>query len=311
MKKTYCITGVSGYIGSLLAQKLSDNINNRVIGLDINLPSNSKNILFHKFDIRDPELSDLLKGKNVDVLIHLAFFTKPEGQHALAKSINLKGTKNILDAAEKSGVKRLVIASSAAAYGSHPENPIPMNESHPLRANKFFDYSYHKAAQERMTQEFIQRNPKTKVIILRPSVLIGPHINNPTGDSLKEKFLIFVRGKEIPIQLIYEDDAVEAFYLAATSESEGVFNVAAPNLITYPEIAKIMNKTLFLLPFWLLAILATIGRYLRLSPAGWRTIKFIRNPIIIDSTKFYKAFQFKPRYDTKEAFMQFYQSIKK
>ena len=309
MNTTYCITGVSGYIGRLLARRLAADPKNRIVGLDLNEPEDLGEIEFHRSDIRDPAIGSILKAEKVDVVIHLAFYTLPEGNVVEAESINIDGTKNILRALREAGAKRLVLASSSAAYGSHPDNPVPMSESQPLRPNRFFYYSWHKATQEQLTQDFVSSHPGIKAVILRPCILIGPHINNPTGDSLKQKILVYLSGQQAPIQLIYEDDAVEAFRLAAISDSEGIYNIAPDKTVTYPELAKMMNKKLILLPFWLLSRLATLGKWLGVSPVSGTTLKFIRNPIVVDPSKFNRQFDFTPKYDTKQAFVQFVQQI--
>lgn len=309
MTTTFCITGVSGYIGGLLARKLAANQEHRVIGIDINPPLDAGPIRFFESDIRDKGIAEILEAEKVDVLIHLAFYTLPEGDAREARSVNIIGTKNILRATGKAKVRRFVLASSAAAYGSHADNPVPMAESQPLRANDFFYYSAHKAEQEKLTGAFAGQHPQTETIILRPCVLIGPHINNPTGDSLKEKILIFIKGRQPPIQLIHEDDAAQAFYLAAIGTGTGVFNVAAPGTVTYPELAGLMNKKIILLPFGLLAALATVGKWLGVSPVSGTTLKFIRNPIVIDPDKFANHFGFKPKYDSRAAFVNFMDAI--
>lgn len=309
MTTTYCITGVSGYIGGLLAARLAGEGGNRVIGIDLKAPANPAGISFYQEDIRAAGIAEILRAEKVDVFIHLAFYTAPEGDSREAESVNVGGTRNILRAVEEAGVRRFVLASSAAVYGSHSDNPVSIKEAEPLRANDFFYYSKHKAQQEELTREFLGRNPRTRVVILRPCVLIGPHINNPTGASLREKVLIFIRGAQPPIQLIYEDDAAEAFYLAATKDGEGVFNVAAEGTLTYPELARMMNKRIILLPFPLLAALATLGKWLGLSPVSATTLRFIRNSIVIDPAKFNRRFGFKPLYDSHQAFRRFVSTL--
>ena len=308
MTTTYCITGISGYIGRLLAQKLARESETKVIGIDLSAPADLANIKFYEKDIRDPAIEDIFKSEKVAVTVHLAFYTQPEGDAALAESINVGGTQNILQAAGNCGVSRLVLASSAAVYGSHPDNPIPMTESHRLRPNKYFYYSDHKAAQEKMINEFKQLHPEIQTIVLRPCVLIGPHINNPTGDSLRQKVLVFIKGQQPPIQFIYEDDAAHAFYLAAKSDSEGVYNIAGDGTLTYPDIAKLMDKKIILLPFGVLSVLANVGKWLNVSPVSSTTLNFIRNPIIVDPSNFNRHFNFKPKYDTSQALIQFKKS---
>ncbi len=309
MTTTYCITGVSGYIGELLAARLASESDNHVIGIDLRAPTNLEGISFYQKDIRASGIAKILKAETVDVFIHLAFYTAPEGDPREAESINVDGTMNILRAVGEARVGRFVLASSSAVYGSHSDNPVSIKEAEPLRANDFFYYSKHKAQQEELTREFRRRNPETSVVILRPCVLIGPHINNPTGDSLREKVLIFIRGAQPPIQLIYEDDAVEAFYLAATKNGEGIFNVAVKGTLTYPELARMMNKKIILLPFRLLAALATLGKWLGVSPVSATTLRFIRNSIIIDPTKFNQQFGFKPMHDSRQAFRKFISTL--
>ena len=309
MSKTYCITGISGYIGKLLSQKLTRDPENNVIGIDLVQPDGLEFIKTYQSDIQDPGIVKIFKKEKVDVVVHLAFYTPPEGDAVLAKSVNVNGTQNILDAAGKAAVKRFVLASSSAAYGSHPDNPIPMNEAHPLRPNRYFYYSSHKALQEKLAQDFKKNHPEIQLVILRPCVLIGPHINNPTGDSLKQKILIYIKDKEPPFQLIYEDDAAEAFYLAAANKVEGIFNVAADGTLTYPQLANLVDKKILLLPFGMLKVLANIGKWLRLSPVGAKTLNFISNPVIIDPSEFNRCFNFTPRYDTKQALLQFSKSL--
>lgn len=303
--KTYCITGVSGYVGRLLATKLCERPDVRVIGVDQTPPQGDGEFDFYRCDIRDPQLADVLREASVDTLIHLAFYTAPEGDAALAQSVNVDGTRNVLTAAAACGVKRLLLASSTAAYGSHADNPVPMREDCPLRPNRTFYYSWHKAQQEQLATNFQCDNPEVEVVVLRPCVLIGPNINNPTGESLRQKLLIFIKGEATPIQMIHEDDAVEAFYLAATGRGVGTFNVAGDETVTYPEIALALGKKLLLLPFAMLAGLATFGKSLGVSPVSAKTLQFIRYPIIADGSKFSAEFGFSPKYTTLQALRHF------
>jgi len=307
--KTYCITGISGYIGKLLAARLARDSNARVIGIDLKAPDGLENIVFHNSDIRDPGLADLLRAEVVDTLIHLAFYTHPEGDAKEASSVNIEGTENILHALVSAGIKKFVMSSSAAAYGSHPDNPVPMREGDPLRPNEYFYYSWHKAEQERLAKEVLRDRPDIKTIILRPCVLLGPHINNPTGDSLRQKILIYPKGEAPQIQLIDEDDAVEAFYLAATCDGEGIFNVTGEGTLTYPELAQTLNKKMVLLPFGLLARLATFAKLLSLSPVSATTLRFIQNPIVIDGSRFQKHFGFKPKHNQQQILLKFLDTL--
>jgi hypothetical protein len=66
-----------------------------------------------------------------------------------------------------------------------------------------------------------------------------------------------------------------------------------------------MNKKIILLPFGVLARLASVGKWLKLSPVSATTLNFIRDPIVADASKFNRHFNFKPKYDTQQALMQY------
>lgn len=306
--RTFCVTGVCGYIGSLLAEKLAQLPDIRVVGIDIKPSCNLKRIHYRQIDIRGKKLSSTFKKEKVDTLIHLAFYTAPEGNEEEARSINVAGTANVLAAAKAAQVKRFVLASSAAAYGSHSNNPVSFKESDPLNPNDYFYYSAHKARQEELVGRFVAENPDIQTVILRPCVVIGPHINNDTGKTMRQKVLINMKVA-VPIQLIYEDDVAEAFFLAATGSQTGIYNVGTDGTLTITEIGRIMKKRVVLLPFKALYWLASVGKLLRISPVSGKTVEFISNPIVVDPNKFRQVFGFKPQYDTAGALRLFASSL--
>jgi len=304
VSRSFCITGVSGYIGQLLARRLLT-AGHRVMGIDLQRPKDVPGVDFYRQDICDPGIDRALFDAGVNTLIHLAFYTAPEGDRRRAQRVNVEGTRNVLRAAGRTRVHRVVLASSAAAYGSHPDNPVPMTEDQPLRANDYFYYSAHKAEQEKLAREFTQAHPDRALVVLRPCALIGPHINNPTGDSLKQALLVYLRNEQPPLQFIHEDDAVAAFLLAASSEIEGVFNVAPDDQMTYPELARLVHKKLLRLPFRVLCALAAVGRFLRLSPVGPKTLNFIRYPMVLDGSLFRRTTGFQAKYNSRQAVLAF------
>ena len=129
---TYLITGGCGFIGSHIAEALVEDAEDRVVIVDDlssgylrNIGRIRDRVGFVEADIRDYErLLAIFKG--VDYAFHEAALVsvfdsvdRPFDNHA----INLTGTLNVLDAAAKNGVKRVVLASSSAIYGNDPELP--------------------------------------------------------------------------------------------------------------------------------------------------------------------------------------------
>jgi UDP-glucose 4-epimerase len=133
--KDILITGGCGFIGSNLAENLSENniikiMDNLVSGKTANV-SGLKNIKVVKADVRDfPAVQNALKG--VDLVFHEAsnvFVQKSLEEPQYDAENNIIGTINILEACRKNDVKRIVYASSCAVYGDPKE--LPINEKHP------------------------------------------------------------------------------------------------------------------------------------------------------------------------------------
>jgi len=87
---------------------------------------------YRRGDVREPAaLEGAFRG--ADVVIHLAFMITGNASRQTIRAINVEGTLNAFRAAAAAGAKRFVYASSVAAYGFHPDNPIGMTEEWPVR----------------------------------------------------------------------------------------------------------------------------------------------------------------------------------
>lgn len=136
------VTGVAGYIGSVLTHKLLDK-GFEVIGIDNLLYGgesllsiyNHPNFKFYKKDIRNIETIVSLVNE-VDAVIHLAAIVGDPAcakQPQLAISTNLDGSINLLKAANNSySVKNFIFASTCSNYGKMEGNSYVIEES-PLK----------------------------------------------------------------------------------------------------------------------------------------------------------------------------------
>lgn len=118
------VTGCAGFIGSHLADYLLEQ-GHDVLGIDCLWPGRGDparihpDVDFHRNDIRDPGIMGLLRG--ADWVFHLAAVsTTPWAVAAPVETndINVNGTVNMLDAAQRAGVSRFVSSSSNVVYGA-------------------------------------------------------------------------------------------------------------------------------------------------------------------------------------------------
>jgi UDP-glucuronate 4-epimerase len=167
MGKTYLITGVAGFIGSNLAEKLLQS-GHRIIGIDNfddfysedikqkNLASiiNDKNFIFYKIDIRHKEKLSSIQDK-IDVIIHLAakagVLPSINYPHEYI-DININGSHNILEFMKARNINKLVFASSSSVYGNNAKIPFAESDNvdHPISPYAFtkktcelMNYTYH------------------------------------------------------------------------------------------------------------------------------------------------------------------------
>lgn len=130
------ITGVAGFIGSSIAEELLKDTSITIFGLDnmsnglyenISLLQSFKNFRFFEADIRDfTMLTDIIHLNNIQYIFHLAAIVSVQESITnplITGSINVQGTLNLLEAARKNKVKKIVFSSSAAVYGDEPTLP--------------------------------------------------------------------------------------------------------------------------------------------------------------------------------------------
>jgi len=134
--KTVLITGVAGFIGSNLADRLLSEKDYRIIGID-NLAYGIEEqipngVEFVKRDIRDGELEKLFEG--VDYVFHLAAknsIVDCQRNPVETADINVRGTVNVFEAARRAGVKKIIYAESSALYEGSKKLPTPETEAAP------------------------------------------------------------------------------------------------------------------------------------------------------------------------------------
>jgi nucleoside-diphosphate-sugar epimerase len=89
------------------------------------------NLEYRRGDVRDEAvLRDAFAG--ADVVVHLAFLVTGGASADVLRAVNVDGTVNAFRAARQAGAHRFVYASSVAAYGFHPDNPVGMTEEWPV-----------------------------------------------------------------------------------------------------------------------------------------------------------------------------------
>lgn len=297
------ITGMSGYLGTRLIRRFRKRGDiDDIAGIDLKPPAAanaaSNQAAFYPVDIRDPAVADLMTKHKTDTLFHLAFVVQPIHDRQKMHDIDINGTRNVLEVAKKAGVRHIIAASSTLAYGAHADNPGQLTEDAPLRGNKTFPYGHFKAITDQMIQDFAAQNPDMTVTILRPCTVFGPNIDNYISRMLFLPVTVCVKGYDPPVQLVHEDDFVDACETAMEKRLPGAFNITGNGALTVTRIAEILGTRVIPVQAWLLyPVLESLWRiHFPRIEVNRGYLDYIRYPFVADNSKAKTVLGFTPRY---------------
>jgi len=263
-KKTFLVTGGTGFIGSNISKLLvNENYNVKIFdnnsrGSLKKISQFKKKIKFIKGDIRNKEtLSRALR--NTDAVVHLAyvngtkfFYSKP----VTILDIAVKGMLNVIECCIENNIKELYLASSSEVYQTPLK--IPTDENEPLKIPDIFNprYSYGggKILTELMGVHYGKKYFK-KLIIFRPHNVYGANMGNehviPQFVSRFKK----LKGKNFKIQgtgneirsFIYIEDFLSGFKsILKKGKHLNIYNIGTKEKIKIKDLAyklaKILNK---------------------------------------------------------------------
>lgn len=194
------ITGATGYIGSQLLRALSLEGVSGVRAVARQGSDCSRLGAFgaevRRADILDPvALEEAFLG--VDTVFHSAgFISYTKRSRPMLRRVNVEGTRNVVDACLKAGVRRLVAVSSIAAAGATPDG-LPVTES-----SQFQDWQHRNGYMEskHLAELEVLRGAAEglEAVMVSPGVVIGRDKENPYSVSSSNAVLRLVHEGRVP-----------------------------------------------------------------------------------------------------------------
>jgi nucleoside-diphosphate-sugar epimerase len=317
MSLTVAVTGPTGEIGKPFIRALERHRDvSRILGM-ARRPFDPKAHKWSKTEYRQGDVLDRAAVDalcaEADVVVHLAFIIVAGSKES--HSINLEGSRNVFEAAVGARCKRLVYASSVAAYGFHEDNPQPLTEDIPARGTEAHPYSADKAAVEDLLSEVVE-DSDTDAYVFRPCIVAGPEapllINSIPYVQLSGRLPGAVRSlfdqvpilkpvlpdPGVPFQLVHHDDVALAMRAAVLGRgAPGVYNLAGAGEVTMRDLADALGY--YTVPVPELAVDATAEVIARLpflpDEATW--IEAARIPVLMDTAKARSELAWRPRHD--------------
>jgi UDP-glucose 4-epimerase len=306
--KTVLITGVGGYWGTRLAARLATIPDLHVIGLDKTPPRMGiKGLDFVQTDVRNPLLADFLSEEKVDAVCHLAFMESDRRSES-AFDLNIMGTMKVFGACTAAGVRKIVFKSSTAIYGAHPDNPAFLSEERAAAPKSRTGTVRDLTEIEAFCNGFRWQWPEAALTVLRFPSIIGPMADTPMTRFLRSKLTFTLMGFDPLMQVIHEDDVVEALWHSLCHDASGVFNVAAEGVLPLSKLMALGGKSIappvfHLAAYWGNPLLGGIGAPVkRFWPIE---LDYLRYPWVGDLCKMREILEFVPAYSAASALREF------
>jgi UDP-glucose 4-epimerase len=321
---TVAVTGPTGEMGQAVVSALE---RTREVGRILGMarrpfdPASRgwKKVTYMRGDVLNRRrVATLMEG--VDVVVHLAFMII--GGARESRRVNLDGSRNVFEAAVTAKAKRIVYASSVAAYGFHADNPQPLTEDVPARGTAAHYYSAQKAEVEQLLADTLHQG-RTSAYVFRPCIVGGPDAPllidslpyTALSDRLPGPVLSLLDGVPIlrpvlpdpgvPFQLVHHDDVASAMRAGVLGRGKpGVYNLAGPGQLTVRQLADALGWYSIPVPELAVdAVAEVIGR-LGFLPAQAQWIAAFREPVLMSTEKARRELRWRPKHDALETLRQ-------
>ena len=317
---TVAVTGPTGDIGRSTVRALE---RTREVGQIVGMARRPFDPSLNGWKRTEYRRGDVLERDSVealvagaDVVVHLAFLIF--GSREETREINLRGSRNVFEAAVAAGVKRLVYTSSVAAYGFHAANPDVLTEEIPTLGTRDFYYSAQKAELEQLLAE-VSAGTETDVYVFRPCIVAGPDaptlIEGFTGQKVfGRRVRTLWRALDalpllgpvlpdagVPFQLVHHDDVANAVRAAVLGRgTPGTYNLASDDSIRVSDIAHALGWRSVPVPPAAVHALGEVASRTPLLPAeaGW--LDALRKPVLMDTAKARRELRWRARHDARE-----------
>lgn len=285
------ITGMAGGLSQLVAARLVAQ-GHEVVGVDYRptplLMGALAGIKVYQANYNKTVIEDVFKHQAFDHVLHLGRVGNLKESIGKRFDLNVVGSQKIMNLCAQHGVKSLVVLSTFHIYGAHPANHIPISEEEPLRAGAEFPQISDAIQLDSMAGTWVYQHREVRTVVLRPTNVIGPSINNTMSNFLRLRSVPHLLGYNPMTQFLHEEElagAILAVVADQAPEKRGVYNLAGQGIVPWCTALALARARTFPLPSTLvwayLKATAVFPEYL---------VNFFRYPCVITDRAFHDAF---------------------
>ncbi len=271
-RKNIFITGVTSTTGRMVAEQFYfDKRVGKIIGIGrIDKPYyfndySPSRFIYMKVDIlKYRELHNLFissefRNANINTVVHLAFVEEVSRRDLDPHTLNVEGTKNLLDMClNTKGIKKFVFKSTIYVYKLKNNSPAIINESWDLN----FDPQAPQWIKDRVDADMLCRaameNDKMDIVVLRFPHIIGRNINSQMNIYLNQRIVFKHLGFDPVINLIHSRDVVNAIQYAVHTNVRGVFNIKGKETAPLSTFLRLNKRKVIPVPPFVLSMINSI-----------------------------------------------------
>ncbi len=295
------ITGIVGGLARITAGALHER-GAEIIGIDYRPLTRplSHPAEIYRANYNKTKIEDAFRRHKPTHVIHLGRVGNLKQTVEKRFDLNVIGSRKVMELSLRYGVERLIVLSTFHIYGAHPHNHIPIYEEDPLRAGADFPQIADAIQLDNQAVAWMYQHQEVKVVVLRPTNVVGPNIQNAMSSFLRSKRIPVILGFDPMVQFIHETDLVSAILTALETEDLGVFNVAGLGTIPWTRAIDVVGRKTLPVP-------TTIAiNYLRMAGLVSESlppymVNFLKYPCVIGDDAFRRTFGWAPQISQEEA----------
>ncbi len=198
-----------------------------------------------RVDIRNPLIAKVIAQAGVDTVVHMNVIATPSdgGGRTAMKEINVIGTMQLLAACQRAPtMRRLVVKSTTAIYGSSPRDPALFTEDALPNEVPRSGYAKDAVEVEGYVRGFGRRRPDVDLSVLRFTNFVGPGIDTPLTRYFSLPVVPTVLGFDPRVQLCHEDDGIEVLRRTVKQSHPGIFNVGGDGVLLLSQAVRRLGR---------------------------------------------------------------------
>lgn len=245
-------------------------------------------------------MSEPFKRAQIDTVVHLSFLPTVNGTTE-PFDVAVEGTRQFLgQCLETASITKFIYNSGSLVYKLRPWTSCCIEEDSELN----FDPGVDPWTRARVDADMLCRakmdNGRMKIIVLRPSPIIGRNISSHLNNYLESYVVTTIAGFDPMMRPVHSSDLRKALKLSITRDTQGVFNIAGPDIAPLSEFIRLSGRPFMALPFRLVRRLNRWQRALGLTTCNLDVEPtWLKFSCILDIRKAEKKLGFEPEHHIK------------